>query len=275
VAGSIAELRAAKPGRKILLTAPYEEGAAQIGYTIDSISDNLHLPYITQACLDHLKRVSPDKFFMMIEGGNIDWAAHANDGGAVVKEILNFNQAIKIAYDFYLSHPDETLIVITADHNTGGMQMGVKDGPEEVNLKNMDYQRISIEMFQRHCKELLDSGKQVKWDDMKEYLKDNLGLYGAIGVTDGQDEAIREKFEKTFVEHDSDDTETLYATYNEFVYEVFNTLDHINGIGWTTTNHAGDFVPVFAVGVGSELFGNVNNNIDIPAKIRKIAGITK
>ena len=245
------------------------------GYTIDSISENLHLPYITQACLDHLKRVSPDKFFMMIEGGNIDWAAHANDGGAVVKEILNFNQAIKIAYDFYLSHPDETLIVITADHNTGGMQMGVKDGPEEVNLKNMDYQRISIEMFQRHCKELLDSGKQVKWDDMKEYLKDNLGLYGAIAVNEEQDEAIREKFEKTFIEHDSDDTKTLYTTYNEFVYEVFTTLDHINGIGWTTTNHAGDFVPVFAVGVGSELFGNVNNNIDIPAKIRKIAGITK
>ena len=262
-------------GRDKIVLLNNDPSLEHFGYTIDSISDNLHLPYITQACLDHLKRVSPDKFFMMIEGGNIDWAAHANDGGAVVKEILNFNQAIKIAYDFYLSHPDETLIVITADHNTGGMQMGVKDGPEEVNLKNMDYQRISIEMFQRHCKELLDSGKQVKWDDMKEYLKDNLGLYGAIGVTDGQDEAIREKFEKTFVEHDSDDTETLYATYNEFVYEVFNTLDHINGIGWTTTNHAGDFVPVFAVGVGSELFGNVNNNIDIPAKIRKIAGITK
>ena len=245
------------------------------GFTIDSISDNLHLPYITQACLDHLMRVSPDKFFMMIEGGNIDWAAHANDGGAVVKEILNFNQAIKIAYDFYLSHPDETLIVVTADHNTGGMQMGVEGGPKEVNLKNLDYQRVSIEMLQRHCKNLLDSGKQVKWDDMKEYLKDNLGLYGSIAVNEEQDEAIREKFEKTFIEHDSDDTKTLYTTYNEFVYEVFTTLDHINGIGWTTTNHAGDFVPVFAIGVGSELFGNVNNNIDIPAKIRKIAGITK
>ena len=130
-------------------------------------------------------------------------------------------------------------------------------------------------MFQRHCKNLLDSGKTVSWNDMKEYLKDNLGLYGAIAVNEEQDEAIREKFEKTFIEHDSDDTKTLYTTYNEFVYEVFTTLDHINGIGWTTTNHAGDFVPVFAIGVGSELFGNVNNNIDIPAKIRKIAGITK
>lgn len=245
------------------------------GYTIDSIKDNLHLPYITQACLDHLKRVSPDKFFMMIEGGNIDWAAHANDGGAVVKEILNFNEAIKIAYDFYLQHPDETLIVVTADHNTGGMQMGVEDGPDEVNLKNMDYQRVSIEMFEMYCKDLIDSGKTVKWDDMKSYLTKNLGLYGPIAVNKEQDEELREKFESTFVEHDSDDVETLYTTYNEFVETVFDTLDHINGIGWTTTSHAGDFVPVFAVGVGSEKFSNVNNNIDIPAKMRKIAGITK
>ena len=245
------------------------------GYTIDSISGNLHLPYITQACLDHLMKVSPDKFFMMIEGGNIDWAAHANDGGAVVKEIMNFNEAIKIAYDFYLQHPDETLIVITADHNTGGMQMGVKDGPKDINLKNMDYQRVSIEMFELYCKGLIDSGKVVKWNDMKAYLKANLGLYGPVAVSEDQDEEIRDKFEKTFVEHESDDTETLYTTYNEFVSTVFSTLDHITGIGWTTTSHTGDFVPVFAVGVGSELFGNVNNNIEIPAKIRRIAGITR
>lgn len=245
------------------------------GYTIDSIDANLHLPYITQACLDHLKRVSPDKFFMMIEGGNIDWAAHANDGGAVVKEILNFNEAIGIAYDFYKQHPDETLIVITADHNTGGMQMGVEDGPEDINLKNMDYQRVSIEMFERYCKSLIESGKQVKWNDMKAYLKENLGLYDSITVGKEQDEELRDKFEKTFVEHESDDTETLYATYNEFVSQVFSTLDHLTGIGWTTTDHTGDFVPVFAVGVGSELFKNVNNNIEIPAKIRRIAAIAQ
>ena len=153
--------------------------------------------------------------------------------------------------------------------------MGVEDGPDEVNLKNMDYQRVSIEMFEMYCKDLIDSGKTVKWNDMKSYLTKNLGLYGPIAVNKEQDEELREKFESTFVEHDSDDVETLYTTYNEFVETVFDTLDHINGIGWTTTSHAGDFVPVFAVGVGSEKFSNVNNNIDIPAKMRKIAGITK
>lgn len=134
----------------------------------------------------------------------------------------------------------------------------------------MDYQRVSIEMFELYCKNIIESGKSVKWDEMRAYLKANLGLYGPITVSEKQDEEIRDKFEKTFVEHESDDTETLYTTYNEFVSTVFSTLDHITGIGWTTTNHTGDFVPVFAVGVGSELFKNVNNNIEIPAKIRRI-----
>ena len=243
------------------------------GYTIDSIDANLYLPYITQACLDHLTRVSPNKFFMMVEGGNIDWAAHANDGGAVVKEVLNFNEAIKIAYDFYLQHPDETLIVVTADHNTGGMQMGVSGGPKEVNLKNVDYQRISIEKFQQYCKNLIDTGKNIDWNGMKVFLSENLGLYSAIKVNEKQDEMLKEKFEKTFVEHDSDDTKTLYATYNEFVDAVFDTLDHCNGIGWTTTSHCGDFVPVFAVGVGAEKFSRANNNIELPMKMREIVGL--
>lgn len=75
---------------------------------------------MTESCLKHLERNGRDRFFMMVEG-NIDHAAHANDGGTVIKEVLNFNEALKIAYDFYLAHPEETLIVVTADHETGGM----------------------------------------------------------------------------------------------------------------------------------------------------------
>ncbi|MDE5572150.1 MAG: ATP-binding cassette domain-containing protein, partial [Muribaculaceae bacterium] len=70
---------------------------------------------------DFLEKKNPERFFMMVEGGNIDQALHGNDGGAAIIEIFNFNEALKIAYDFYLAHPDETLIVVTADHDTGGM----------------------------------------------------------------------------------------------------------------------------------------------------------
>jgi len=60
-------------------------------------------------------------FFMMIEGGKIDWACHQNDALTAICEVNAFNQAIKVAYEFYQKHPDNTLIVITADHETGGM----------------------------------------------------------------------------------------------------------------------------------------------------------
>ena len=243
------------------------------GYTIDSVPANLSLPYITQACIDHMKMVAPDKFFMMVEGGNIDWAGHANDAGAMVKEIVNFNKGIALAYDFYLQHPDETLIVVTADHNTGGMELGVAGGPIEVNLKNFDYQRVSIEAFQTVCRQWESEGREITWQQMKQYLTDNLGLYGPIEVSDETDALIQEKFVKTFINNDSNDTQTLYTTYNEFVDTVFDVLDHATGIGWTTTSHTGDFVPVYAVGVGADEFKELNNNIEIPAKILRIAGL--
>ncbi len=63
-------------------------------------------------------------FFFMCEGGNIDWAAHANKVMPMINDILEFDGAIKVAYEFYLEHPEETLIVVTADHDTGGATLG-------------------------------------------------------------------------------------------------------------------------------------------------------
>ena len=128
--------------KKVLLLNPEGTADYDIGYTIDSINGVLNLPLIAETCLKHLEKTSPDKFFMMVEGGNIDHALHANDGGAAVKEVLNFDQALGVAFDFYQKHPDETLIIVTADHDTGGMSI-VKDG----GLGNIDYQRVSKEVF--------------------------------------------------------------------------------------------------------------------------------
>lgn len=253
----------------ILLNKPNRAG--HCGYTVDSMgNDNFNVPYLTQTCMNHLQKNSPEKFFMMIEGGNIDWIAHANDPG-VVKSILDFNEGIKIAYDFYKKHPDETLIVVTADHNTGGMTFGVR-GNKRVTLKNLDYQKVSISMFQEYCKDLQKSGKEITWDDMKTYLKQNLGLYGAIEVDKKDDKLIQESFNKTFTKKDVEDVKTLYTTYNNFIADVFNIFNKYTGIGWTTTGHTGDFTPVYAIGVGAEEFNGLNNNIDLPKKIAKIAG---
>lgn len=238
-----------------------------IGYTIDSIDGGLNLPAMTRACLAHLERTSPSRFFMMVEGGNIDHAAHANDGGAVVKEILNFDEAIAVAYDFYLAHPDETLIVITADHDTGGMSLGNSFRKYAANPAIYDSQQVSKDAFSDWCKSLLTSRRDISWEEMRQYLGDKLGFWGAVELTDEETAGLAELFDKTFKAGDSNDQKTLYNYYNAFAVKVFDLINAHSGVGFTTTSHAGNMVPVYAIGVGAERFNGLNDNTMISRKI--------
>lgn len=243
-----------------------------IGFTIDSLPGVLTLPVITEACLKHLEKNSPERFFMMVEGGNIDHAAHANDAGAVVKEILNFDQSLQIAYDFYLKHPDETLIIVTADHDTGGMALGNPHLKYNVKLGYIDFQRMSKDNFSDICKKMYQSGDTPTWEEMKEMLREKFGFWNGVPVTAEQEQELYEKFDATYRLRNSEDQKTLYNNFNAFAVEVFNILDSLTGIGWTTTSHTGNPVPVFAIGVDADKFSKINNNIEIPAKIMEIAG---
>lgn len=239
---------------------------SNVGYVNDSIPGKLTLPAMTQACLDYLVRKSPDGFFMMVEGGNIDHALHANDGGAALKEILNFDQSLALAYDFYLRHPDETLIVVTADHDTGGMAMIAPSGAKG-GLGNIDFQKVSKEEFSDYCKSILRSRMVYRWEDMREYLADNLGFFTHIRLDEKQEESLHALFDKTFGLRNSADQQTLYASFNEFAVEVFRIFNDAAGLAFTTTSHSGNAVPVFAVGVGAERLKGFNNNVDIPRAI--------
>lgn len=77
-----------------------------------------------------------EPFFFMCEGGAIDWSAHGNLTMPMIENILEFDEAIKIAYDFYLAHPEETLILVTADHETGGLTLGA--GPDMINWEAIE-----------------------------------------------------------------------------------------------------------------------------------------
>lgn len=261
-----------KHGDKVvLLNSPYH--LDHIGYTIDSLKDNLSLPFITRACIEHMEKVSPRQFFVMIEGGLIDHALHPNDGGAAVKELLNFDESIRLAYDFYLRHKDETLIVVTADHNTGGMVAGVNGGSYNLKFRNYDSQRISMQAMQHECNRMSKEGKAVTWDFMKQYLQDKLGFYSTIKLNEKQDKALQDAFNSTFVQKKQEGKKTLYLSVNQFVSRAFQIMDQITGIGWTTGGHTGDLVPVCAIGVGSELFLGFQDNTDIPNKMRRLCGI--
>ena len=186
---------------------------------------------------------------------------------------MDFEKSIRIAYEFYLQHPKETLILVTADHNTGGMAAGVSGGPYNLPLKNIDYQKISIETMQADCRAMVESGKIMSWDEMKAYLEKNFGLYGAITVSEKNDKLLQDAYNATFVAKNAEDNRTLYASLSSFVQTTYDVLDKITGIGWTTNGHTGDFVPVYAIGVGSELFEGFHDNTDLPNIIRKTCKI--
>lgn len=249
---------------------PFQSG--NVGYAIDAIPGNLTLPQMTQACLDYLEAKSPDRFFMMVEGGVIDHALHGNDGFTAIREIENFNEAMEIAYKFYLAHPDETLIVVSADHDTGGMALGNKENGYVLRLERLQGQKVSKEMFSDYCKKVIASGGKYTWADMEKYLKDNLGFWGVMPVTEKQTEKLREQFEKTFVKGNDSGEKTLYNDFNGFASAVFKVMSTNAAVGWTTTAHTGGMVPVYAIGAGAEKFSSFNNNTQLPVKIMEAAG---
>lgn len=268
-----AQAASASESERIFMVNNDSVRISNIGFTIDSLPDVLTLPVMTQVCLDHLEKWTPEKFFMMVEGGNIDHAAHSNDGGAVIKEILNFNDALAIAYDFYKQHQLETLIVVTADHDTGGMAIGNSYVGYDMQPQYFDYQRISKDRFAEECKALLRSRRVFTWQDMQDMLKEQLGFWQNVPVSEQQTELLREKFQKTFELRNSEDQKTLYSNFDEFTATVFKVLNDIAGVGWIASSHTGNYVPVYAVGVGADGFSGIHDNTDIPAIIRSIAGI--
>lgn len=242
-----------------------------MGHTIDSIPGAMTLADMTRACISHLTKYTPDRFFMMIEGGNIDWSGHANDGGTMVKDVISFDETLRVVYDFYLQHPDETLIVVTADHETGGLSVGSGATGYNAYLQYIDYQKVSKAVFSDWCKAQLLSDSKLTWDDMKSYLTDNFGFWTSVPVSEKAEAALRKKFNKTFVEHHGEDQKSLYNSFNEFAVAVFDVMSRVCGFGWTTPNHSGNPVPVYAVGADAGLFSSHLDNTDIPKLILKAA----
>ncbi|MDE7120031.1 MAG: alkaline phosphatase [Muribaculaceae bacterium] len=258
---------------RLLLLSPDTDRPWNIGYTIDSIAGALTLQGLTQAGITHLERVSPDRFFMMVEGGNIDHAGHANDGATNIIETINFDKTIGLICDFCRKHPHETLIVVTADHETGGMTVGNNTTGYATNLKSISGQRVSKEAFSNYCMNIIRSRRVYMWDDMHDYLAENMGFWNQTKLTDAETEELKNLFEQIFVKRqDMPSQETLYADFNAFAAKVFAIANDKAGIGWASEKHTGVTVPVFAAGVGAEKFSRMLDNTDIPRTIMEIAG---
>lgn len=254
--------------RMLILSPFHEKNQNEIGLAIDSIPGALTLPALTRAGLDQLMRTSPDRFFMMVEGGSIDHAGHGNDGGTVLREVINFNDAMQIAYDFYLLHPDETLIVVTADHETGGMSVGCQETGYSTQLHHAAGQKVSKDTFNNFCHDLYKNNTPFTWADMEAYLTENIGLGKELKLSDSEMASLRDMFTEIFDKRNAgEDRKTLYASYNAFADKVFNLLNAKSGMGWTSGAHTGAPVPVYAIGVGANQFTGLPDNTDLPSLI--------
>lgn len=248
------------------------EGAnnASLSYAIDREKGDLTLSQITEGAINFLSKNNDDGFFLMVEGGMIDWACHSNDAATVFHEVVDLSEAIQKALDFYNQHPDETLIVVTADHETGGIALG--RGKYALNLKALQYQQLSIDKLTKAMKELRQSKSKVTWEEMKGLLGEKLGFWSAVPLTEKQEKELKEKFEETFNGKEVEMEKSLYSEAEPLAEEAIEMMDKIAMIGWTSGGHSAGVVPVFAIGAGSQLFMGKLDNTDIPKKIAEAAG---
>lgn len=251
-------------GAKKLLVAPAEclvdrsRHAGALPYAIDRTEGELCLPELVEVAIAHLQ--THDKFFIMAEGGKIDYASHANDGGTVLREVLDFDMAIKVAYDFYMQHPDETLIVITADHETGGMALGNSD--YVLNLKVLDNQKYSLDLISDKLSDLHKQvGNALTWEQVKQVLIQTTGLYAAVEMSEEEDKSLQEAFAKMKLNQGVE--KTLYKELNALASQALAVLNKKSRIGWTSKGHTASAVPVFAIGVGAERFTGWHDNTEI------------
>ncbi|MDR1983671.1 MAG: alkaline phosphatase [Prevotellaceae bacterium] len=120
-----------------------DNNVQNLSYAINRKDGEAKLSDIVDAEIKFLKAREDKGFFIMAEGGIIDWAAHDNDAAGTVKEVIDLSEAVQVAVDFYNKYPDETLIVVTADHETGGMTLARTGGGKQ-GFASLDGQTGSV-----------------------------------------------------------------------------------------------------------------------------------
>lgn len=251
-----------------------EEGAVPdaLPYQIDRTAGCMTLAQMTEAAIDFLAKDGKG-FFLMAEGGKIDWAAHNNDAATVFREVEDFSAAVQEAIDFYRQHPDETLIVVTADHETGGLIPG--NGVTKLQLKVLENQQASMEMMTAEVLRLRKAkGNRAPWADVKALLERNLGFWKSVPLTPGQEQELKAVYDRTFDGSPVELERSLYAANEPIVAKAVEILNDIAGLSWASGEHSASLVPVYALGAGAEHFTGKLDNTDLPSRIARAMGLT-
>lgn len=261
--------KAAQADKMILIQ---KEGAEPscLPYAIDRKEGDLTLAEITESAISFLTKGKDKGFFLMVEGGKIDWACHSNDPATTFNEVVDMDNAVRVAYEFYKKHPKETLIVITADHETGGLGLGT--AKYELQLKSLVNQKESQEVLSRSITDLRKMNRPVSWEEVKSLLAEKMGFWKELPLTWEQEKMLRDEYEESFVKKHVVFEQSLYSKTEPLAAAARKVMSRIAMVGWTSGNHTAGYVPVYAIGAGSNLFMGKMDNTEIPKRIAKAAG---
>jgi alkaline phosphatase len=206
---------------------------------------------------------SPEGFFIMVEAAQIDWRCHTNCPAGAIAEVLDFNEVVKVAYAFYEAHPDETLIIVTADHETGGLSIAEPEkltGLREENpaLLNRFLSREASYGGLTRVARMLRDGK-ASFEDAQAAMRKQAGL---DELTEDEVQILRQAWGKE--ELQEEDAMMLYAQHEPLAVAAQRIVSARMGLGWSTFGHSATDITTTAVGVGAESFSGSYHLTHIP-----------
>ena len=266
----------ANSGKVILIDENLADSDA-MAYEIDRTEDMWSLADYVAKGIEVLD--SENGFFMMCEGGKIDWACHANDAASSVSDTVALADAVQVAIDFAKDHTDETLILVTGDHETGGLTIGFAGTDYDTYLTLLENQKISFQKFD----DVYTAAYKENGTTFEEALADIEALFGL--KADGEEgdklvltayelEQLRVAFEKsvngTETGEDAQLEYVMYGTYDPLSVTLTHILNNKSGISFTSYCHTGLPVAVLAEGVNAEVFNGYYDNTAIFNKLAEM-----
>ena len=266
---------------KAILIDEHLADSDAMAYEIDRTEDMWSLADYVSKGIEVLSD-DEDGFFMMCEGGKIDWACHANDAGSSIHDTQALADAVQVAIDFAAEHPDETLILVTGDHETGGLTIGFAGTDYDTYLDLLESQKISYAKF--------DSDYVAKYKENKtsfeDVMKDVTKLFGLktqgeegdkLVLTEYELEQLRAAYEKsvngTAASQYEQEEYVLYGTYEPLSVTITHIINNKSGVSFTSYSHTGLPVAVLAHGVNAEVFNGYYDNTEIYDKLADMLGV--
>lgn len=270
-------------GKVFAWNANLPDGKA-LPYAMDSTYEDITIQEFTAKAIELLN--NPKGFLLMVEGGKIDWACHANDGAASIKDTLAFDDAIRDAVAFAEKHPNETLIVVTGDHECGGLTLGWSGTQYDTYFDILGKQTIS---FQKFSDEVINNYKagckgKCTFADVKPMITKYFGLKfegspknDHLVLEDYQIAMLKESYFRSMlgekVTSKDPATSLLYGGYEPLTVTITHILNNKAGLGWTSYQHTGVPISSSAMGVGAEVFNGYYDNTDVAKKIMSVMGM--